>query len=107
MTVRPSFAARTKSRPPGSDQGEGRHADRPLHVGDRHAAVGAVDDQREPVGSPSSTATSRSWTAARRAGTSGVTGTRIRSASSKIAWLSALYDGCRSTTTKSKPRRAA
>ena len=41
------------------------------------------------------------------AGTSGVTGTRIRSAFSKMAWLSVLYDGCRSTTTKSKPRRAA
>ena len=40
--------------------------------------------------------TSRNWTAARRAGTSGVTGTRILSASSKIAWLMALYDGCRS-----------
>lgn len=36
---------------------------------------------------PSSAATSRSWTAARRAGTSGVTGTRIRSARSKIARL--------------------
>ena len=56
---------------------------------------------------PSSDATSASWTAARMAGTSGVTGTRMRSAFSKIAWLSVLYDGCRSTTTKSKPRRAA
>jgi hypothetical protein len=38
---------------------------------------------------PSSSATSRSWTAARRAGTSGVTGTRIRSARPNIARLSA------------------
>ena len=34
---------------------------------------------------PISTATSRSWTAARSAGTSGVTGTRIRSAFSNTA----------------------
>ena len=39
---------------------------------------------------PSPTATSRSWTAARMAGTSGVTGTRMRSATSKIAWFSVL-----------------
>ena len=38
---------------------------------------------------------------------SGVTGTRMRSAMAKIAWLSRLYEGCRSTTMKSKPRRAA
>jgi hypothetical protein len=41
------------------------------------------------------------------AGTSGVTGTRIRSASVKIAWLSALYDGCRSMTMTSTRERAA
>ena len=43
----------------------------------------------------------RSWIAARMAGTSGVTGTRIRSASAKMAWLSVLYDGWRSMTTTS------
>jgi DNA-binding response OmpR family regulator len=36
----------------------------------------------------SSTATSRNWTAARIAGTSGVTGTTILSARSKMTWLS-------------------
>jgi hypothetical protein len=64
-----------------------------------------IIDSRSRI--PSSVATSRSWTAARRAGTSGVTGTRIRSQRSKIARLSLLYEGCTSTTTKSKPRRAA
>ena len=48
---------------------------------------------------PSSSAISRSLTTARMAGRSGVTGTRIRSARSKIARLSGLYDGCRSTMT--------
>ena len=33
----------------GSDQGQGRHPDRPLHVRDRHAAVGPVDDQGQPL----------------------------------------------------------
>ena len=41
------------------------------------------------------------------AGTSGVTGTRIRSASSKIAWLSVLYDGWRSMMMTSTFERAA
>ena len=39
---------------------------------------------------PSSEAMPDSWTPARMAGTSGVTGTRIRSAVSKIAWFRGL-----------------
>ena len=45
---------------------------------------------------PISAATSRNCRAARSAGTSGVTGTMIWSASRKIAWLSGPYDGCKS-----------
>ena len=48
---------------------------------------------------PRSAATSRSWTSARIAGRSGVTGTRIWSARSSIARLSGLYDGWASMTT--------
>ena len=33
----------------GPDQGEGRHADGPLHVGDGQPAVGAVDDHRQAL----------------------------------------------------------
>ena len=56
---------------------------------------------------PTSVATSLSWIAARIAGRSGVTGTRIRSAIAKTARFISLYDGWRSTTIASTLLRAS
>ena len=56
---------------------------------------------------PISAATSLSWIAARIAGRSGVTGTRIRSAIAKTARLTSVYEGWRSTTIASTPWRAS
>ena len=61
-----------------------------LEVLELDAAVGTVHDQREPVAHAELLGDSRSFTTARMAGRSGVTGTRIRSARSKIARLSGL-----------------
>jgi hypothetical protein len=49
ITVRPAFAAWHEQEPAGPDLGHRRHPDGALHVGDRHAAVGAVHDHREAV----------------------------------------------------------
>ena len=38
-----------EEQPAGPDQGQGRHADRPLHVLDGDPAVGTVDDHRQPL----------------------------------------------------------
>ena len=100
-TVWPSLAALTKSSPP-----------------DRMRAIAGIPTVRSMSATetpllarltiiaslfrtPSSAAWPVSWTPARRAGTSGVIGTRIRSARSKIARLIGPYDGCRSTMMKS------
>jgi hypothetical protein len=99
MTVRPAFAAWTKSRPPERTWAIAcmptvrsmSATDTPLLA--RFTTIASRSRMR------SSLAMSRSCTAARSAGTSGVTGTRILSERSKIARFRALYDGCRSTTT--------
>ena len=41
-----------EEQPARSDERQRRHPDGSLHVGHRHAAVGAVDDQREPIREP-------------------------------------------------------
>ena len=85
---RPSLAARTNSMP--ADRTSARagmptvrsmsETDTPL------LARFTTMARRSRISS--STATSRNWTAARMAGTSGVTGTMILSARSKMTWLS-------------------
>ena len=49
MTVRPSLAARTKSSPPDRISASAGHPDGPLHVGHGDAAVGPIDDHRQPL----------------------------------------------------------
>ena len=90
MTVRPSFAARTKSSPPdrmSASAGIPTVVSMSATVTPLLARLTTIARRSRQ---PSPRATSRSWTAARIAGTSGVTGTRMRSASLKMAWLSAL-----------------
>ena len=88
MTVRPSFAARTRNRPPERiSASAGMPTVRSMSATDT-PLLARLTIMPSFSRMPSSTATSRSWTAARRAGTSGVTGTRIRSARAKIARLS-------------------
>ena len=59
MTVRPSLAARTKSRPPDRIWGQGRHPDRALHVGTATPLLARLMTRASRSRMPSSVATSR------------------------------------------------
>ena len=92
MTVRPSFAARTKSSPPDRMRASAGMPTVALHVGDRHAAVGPVDDHRQALAAAELGARRRA--AGRRRGSPGTSG-RDRhedpvGLARRSAWLSAL-----------------
>ena len=85
---RPSFAARTNNMPAErTSASAGMPTVRSMSVTDTPLLARFTTMARRSRMS-SSTATSRNWTAARMAGTSGVTGTMILSARSKMTWFS-------------------